>query len=190
MFFLHRMLGNVFAGRKGPRGNRRSPSRARNRRLTMEYMEPRVMMSANPLCNAVAHNLDIGAVPALVAENLPHKGPGGKGPIFTAPAAPSLTAYPMQWANGGYACLGWNSVSGATGYVVELWVPTSVRLVNGHRLIDRAHWEQIAFLGSGATFYQFNVGENVSQQEYTFRVGATNTAGTTWSAPASTTGYI
>ena len=36
MSFLDRMFGKVFVGRKGTRGNRRSPSRRQGRRLTIE----------------------------------------------------------------------------------------------------------------------------------------------------------
>jgi hypothetical protein len=155
-------------------------------------MENRVMMSANPICNAAIHNFDHLTVPALVGGNLPGTGlatasHGVVHPLspITAPAAPSLMALPLPGGTyGGNIGLTWNSVSGATGYVVELWVPASVRLVNGHRLIDPAHWVQIASLGSGATGYEFNVGQNVAY-EYTFRVAATNAAGTTWSAPVS-----
>jgi hypothetical protein len=45
MSFLDRVFGKGFAGRKGLRGNHRSPSRKQNRRLTMEQMEQRMMMS-------------------------------------------------------------------------------------------------------------------------------------------------
>ena len=147
------------------------------------------MMSANPIGNAVVHNLDNVAVPALVAENLPGKtGPGGKGPIFTAPAAPSLTAEPTAPnAEGGNIVLNWNSVSGAASYVVEVWVPARRTVVDGRAAgVVAAHWEQIASPGSGTTSYTFNVGQNYTQ-EYTFRVGATNPGGTTWSASVSST---
>jgi hypothetical protein len=46
---LNRMFGKVFVGREGPRGNRKSPSRKQNRRMTMEHMEPRMMMAAPQL---------------------------------------------------------------------------------------------------------------------------------------------
>jgi hypothetical protein len=159
----------------------------------MEHMENRVMMSANPICNVVAHNLDIGAVPALVAENLPGTGlaTASRGVVhplspITPPAAPSPMALPLPGGTyGGNIGLTWNSVSGATGYVVEVWVPAKeVRWMYGRPVMDPAHWEQIASLGSGATGYEFNVGQNVAYK-YTFRVAATNSAGTTWSAPVS-----
>ena len=55
MSLLDRMLEKVFAGHKGSRGNRKSPSRKQNRRLTVEHMENRVMMSANAIGNAAHH---------------------------------------------------------------------------------------------------------------------------------------
>ena len=130
MSSLDRMFGKLFAGRKGSRGTRRSPSRKQGRRLTMEHMETRVMMSANPIGNAAIpiHSHLLG--PAIVAENLPGR------LHIPAPAAPSLTA---SWRGGSQINLTWNSVYWATSYVVEEWTATG--------------WKQIASLGGSATSY-------------------------------------
>jgi len=172
-----------------------------------------VMMSANPICHAAVHNLDHLTTPALVAGNLPGTGlatvsyevagpvsplningpipspiPIPKPtPILRAPAAPSLRAYPTYpTSTGGNIALYWNSVSGAAGYLVEVWVPSYFVKQGSLTLYCPAHWQQVASLGSGATSYVFNVGQNISQQ-FTFRVAATNPAGTTWSTSVSST---
>ena len=68
MSLLDRMLGKVFAGRKSGRGNRRSPSRKQQRRLTIEQMEPRVMFSAPQLTATPYSTTQM----ALVWTTVPH----------------------------------------------------------------------------------------------------------------------
>ncbi len=113
MSFLTHSFEKLFAGRKGRRGNRRLPSRKVDRRLTLEHMESRVMMSANPLCNAAIHSLDQIAAPALVAYHLP----GGKPhPLILPPAAPTLTGTALSTSQ---IKLSWTSTAGATKYQVQ-----------------------------------------------------------------------
>jgi hypothetical protein len=155
MSLFQRTFGKVFSGRKGTRGNRRSPSRKQNRRLTLEHMESRVLLSANPISSAATHNLDNVAVPAIVANNLP-------GRIITTLAAPKLTATPC-WVS--QINLNWNLVSGATSYVVAEQTSSG--------------WKEIATLPSGAT--SFSVKFLITKTTYTFRVGAQNSSEGTWS---------
>ena len=168
MSFLNRTFGKVFAASKGTRGNRKSSSRKPDRRLTLERMESRVLMSANPIGSAAIpiHNFGHLTGSALVAENLPGNLGKPHGPIVVAPAAPKLA---ISATNLTQANLTWKSVPGATRYVVE-------ELVNGA-------WKPIASLGSGATSCSVG-GLNMDCQMNEFRVGASNAAGTTWSAPA------
>ena len=87
---------------------------------------------------------------------------------LTAPTAPSLTATAVSSSQ---INLAWNSVSGATSYMVD-------ELINGS-------WQQIGSTGSSSTSYAVS-GLNGSTSYY-FLVGATNAAGTTWSDYQSAT---
>jgi hypothetical protein len=130
----------------------------------MEHMEHRVMMSANPISNAATHNLDIVAVPAIVAGNV-------NGGIKIQGVAPSLTATPYSASqiNLSWTC---GSVMGsANGYVVD-------EMVNGQ-------WKQIAPVGSGSTSY--SVKGLSANTTYQFQVGAEKPAGTFWSNSVSAT---
>jgi hypothetical protein len=145
MTFLERTLGKVFAGRKGRRGNRKLPPRKQSRRLTVEHMEPRMMMSLPP-----------GApIPAP--------------PYARPPSAPTLTATAVSESQ---IDLAWNSVLGASGYVVD-------EKINGA-------WKQIASVGSGVTSHP--VPGLSAGTTYSFEVGAlgyfTN-EGPSWSSSIS-----
>jgi hypothetical protein len=86
----------------------------------------------------------------------------------TPPAAPSLTATAVSSTQ---INLGWNTVSGATGYLVD-------ELVNGS-------WTQVASLGSGATSYSAT---GLSPgTTYSFDVAAYNAAGTSWATSQGAT---
>jgi hypothetical protein len=79
----------------------------------------------------------------------------------SAPAAPSLTA---TATSGSQINLSWNSVAGATSYIVDEWINNA--------------WVQIASLGSGSTGYTIS-GLNPNTTYY-FDVAASNSAGTMW----------
>ncbi len=168
MSFLNRMFGTTFVGRKGSRGNRRLPSRKPDRRLTMEPMESRVMMSASPIGNAATHNLDQFTAPALFAgtnqpgtglttvssglANLDSPAPVKiASNVGTAPlAATKLAAMPYSASQ---INLSWNSVSGATGYIVD-------ELVSGgsKQLTNAAFSTSFSVTGLSAnTTYSFEV---------------------------------
>ena len=87
---------------------------------------------------------------------------------LTPPAAPSFTA---KAVSGSQINLSWNTVSGATGYLVE-------ERINGA-------WTQIASVGSGGTSY--SVTGLSAGTTYYFILGASNTAGTTWASSMSAT---
>jgi hypothetical protein len=55
MSILSSKFGRMVAGRKGPRGNRNTLSRKQDRRLVMERMEPRTLLSANPLTTSAVY---------------------------------------------------------------------------------------------------------------------------------------
>jgi hypothetical protein len=180
MSFLGRMNGRVFSGHKGPHGNRRLSSRKvssrkPDRRLTMEHMESRVMMSANPISNVGTHDIDRLLAPALFAPTN-HLGaslaaapsgikalaaaPGGEiispnpNPIpiyISPPSAPTLTATPYSSTQ---IILSWNSASGATSYVVEEIVPARTIYVFGSPIHIPGYTTQLASLGSGVTSYE------------------------------------
>ena len=138
MSFLHHTFEVVSASLKGPRGNRKFSSRKSDRRLNLEQMEARMMMSVNPICNVAIHNgLDNLAVPALRSQGRTRKGPvrprsppGGRtstpaktvssvGSSIKPLPAPSLTstAYSSSQIN-----LSWNKVSGTSYYLVDEWI--------------------------------------------------------------------
>lgn len=90
------------------------------------------------------------------------------GGTIVAPAAPSLTATAVSASQ---INLAWNSVGGATSYLVD-------ELINGS-------WTQITSLGSGSTSY--SVSGLAAGTAYTFEVAAYNSAGTTWSTSQTAT---
>ena len=120
----------------------------------------------------------VGVVPApaLLAAANQHNGTGlasvssavtTKG--VRAPAAPSFTAAAVS---GSEVDLSWSTVSGATGYVID-------------ELSSPGKWSQIGKVGSSATEYA--VTGLSSGATYTFRVGASNSAGTSWANSQSVT---
>ena len=207
MSFLDRMNGKVFAGRKGPHGNRKLSSRKLvsrkpDRRLTMEHMESRVMMSATPISKAANYNLDHLLAPALstgtnqlgtglttvssAAKTLegalpikiitPHKLP---------PAAPTLTATPYSASQ---INLTWNNVSNVSSYLVDEWIPPQTIDVDpafGIIVTIPGFWAQLASVGSGTTSYHVT-GLNANTT-YQFEVIAENGVGTTASKQVSAT---
>ncbi len=87
-------------------------------------------------------------------------------PTPTPPAAPWLTATAVSTSQ---INLSWNSAAGATSYLVD-------ELIN-------SSWTQIGSQGSGSTSYAVNYLS--AGTTYSFKVGASNTVGTTWSNVAS-----
>jgi hypothetical protein len=85
---------------------------------------------------------------------------------MAAPAAPSLLATAISNSQ---INLNWNSVPGATGYLISEW--------NG------SSWQTIGNFGSGTTAVTVS-GLNANATYY-FEVGAYNSFGTTWSNIAS-----
>ena len=182
MSFLDRVYGKVFASRKSPRGNRNASPRKPARRLTLEHMETRMLMSANPIGSAAAHDLGHFAAPALFA-GMNQQGTGLAAasaaaanlgspllkkivslgiPHVSASASPTLTATTCSTSQ---INLTWNAVSGATTYfVVE-------KTAKG--------WKEIALLPSGAA--GFSVKGLNANTTYEFKVAAQNSAGGTWS---------
>jgi hypothetical protein len=112
-------------------------------RLGFERLEERQMPSANPLL----------ASPPLVG---------------SAPAAPSFTARALSTTQ---VSLSWNSVSGATGYLVDEWI-------NGG-------WSQIGSFGGNATGATVN--GLTPNTTYYFDVAACNSDGNTWADSQSVT---
>ena len=175
MAFLNSMFAKVFAGRKSPRRNRRGLSQKRNRRLGMEQVEARMMMSAGMSGTVPADDL----TPPLFAApdtGCPRTSSARTGSALAspaaasirvgssrlmAPAAPSLTATAVSASQ---IDLSWHSVSGASGYLVDEWV-------NGA-------WKQIGSLGSGSTGCA--VTGLSAGTTYYFDVAAYNAAGTSW----------
>src|SRR5271157_3622020 len=87
----------------------------------------------------------------------------------TAPAAPSL--FMAMAVSATEIDLDWSPVAGATGYLVD-------ELVNGA-------WTQVGSAGSGSTSYAVTgLSPNTT---YSFDVGASNAAGTTWANSQSAT---
>ncbi len=94
MAILDNVFGKVFTGRRGPRGSRRVPSRKPDRRLTVEHVEPRVMMSASPICNVANPNIGHLMAPALLAE-ANHCNEAGLASV-SSPTISVLDAPPVQ----------------------------------------------------------------------------------------------
>ncbi len=221
MSSFERMNGRVFAGRKGPHGNRKlwsrkASSRKPDRRLTMERMESRVMMSANPIGNAATDKLDHLAPALFAGTNQQGSGlatvsskfadlgspaikilPSPINPYNFPPAAPTLTATVYSASQ---ISLAWNGVFNATTYLVDEWVPTTQVWEDAIRAMKTipSHWQQIDSVGSNITNYAATTGftTNATSQfevamspstTYTFQVAAQNQAGTTWSNSASAT---
>ncbi|MGO8745309.1 MAG: fibronectin type III domain-containing protein [Thermoguttaceae bacterium] len=143
---------------------RRSTNRS-SRELRFEGLEAREMMAVG-----------VVPAPALLAAANQHNGTGlasvssavtTKG--VRAPAAPSFTAAAVS---GSEVDLSWSTVSGATGYVID-------------ELSSPGKWSQIGKVGSSATEYA--VTGLSSGATYTFRVGASNSAGTSWANSQSVT---
>jgi hypothetical protein len=91
----------------------------------------------------------------------------------------TATAYSASQIN-----LAWNAVPSATRFLVEEWIPgDTVELPNGSVKQTRGAWTQLPAPGNGSTSDAVTgLDYNTS---YTFRVGAENAAGTTWSNSAS-----
>ena len=87
---------------------------------------------------------------------------------LSPPAAPSLKATPVSSTQ---VNLAWNTVSGASGYLVDEWI-------NGA-------WKQIGNFGSGTT--SDPVTGLHSATTYYFDVGAYNSGGTSWAKSQSAT---
>ncbi len=180
MAFLDNVFGKVFAGRKGLRGNRQGPSQKRDRRLGMEQVESRMMMSASMTGSVASHDLPDFSAPALLAGSnqltetglAPASAAAASHRVgssrLVAPAAPSFTAMAVSTSQ---INLSWRSVSGANGYLVDEWV-------NGA-------WKQIGSVGSGC------IGGSVTGLSagttYYFDVAAYNAMGTSWANAESAT---
>ncbi len=217
MSFLDRMNGKVFAGRKGPHGNRKLSSRKvssrkPDRRLSIEHMESRVMMSANPIGNVGTHDIDQLLAPALfagtnqlggglatapagikalgAAPSLKIVSPIIINPLRLPPAAPTLTATPYSASQ---INLTWTADFNASTYVVDEWISTRPILRASAPdlklpVLGLGHWAQIASLGSGATSYQVS-GLSVLTT-YQFEVIAENAYGSGTSKAVSATTLV
>jgi len=174
MAFLENIFGKAFAGRKSATRSRRVPARKPARRLGIENMERRMMMSVNMTGSSVANNLHGFMAPTLLAGTSQLTGKGlavGSSAVavktitlpitIAAPAAPTLTvtAYSSSQLD-----LAWSGVSNTGGYLVDEWI-------NGA-------WKQVASVGSTTTSYSF-AGLSASTTYY-FDVAVYNLAGTTW----------
>jgi hypothetical protein len=93
----------------------------------------------------------------------------------------SLTATPYSATQ---INLAWTDSSPVTRYVVEEWIPgDTVELPNGSVKQTRGAWTQLPAPANGST--SDAVPGLEYDTSYTFRVGAENAAGTTWSNSAS-----
>jgi hypothetical protein len=90
--------------------------------------------------------------------------------VITFAAAPTLTATAVSTSQ---VNLSWNSVKGASGYLVDEWI-------NGN-------WVQIASLGSTSTGY--SVTGLSGGTTYYFDVASTNKSGTSWASWQSATTF-
>ena len=170
MAFLGSTLGKLFAGGKSPRRNRGAPSRKQVRRLAVEDLEPRMVLSANAVSIGSAYNLDTSAAPALLAGTNQSKIAGLPSLPFVVPARPPATPPLSATAPSGTQIeLSWRTMPRASGYVVEQWIDSA--------------WSQIGSFGSRVT--SDTVSSLSPGATYTFRVGASGSAGTSWSRSRS-----
>jgi hypothetical protein len=141
------------------------------RRSQFECLERRELMTASPLeisasqLAAVSDKASALTGPAVSSSAVLHTTSAA---LLKAPAAPSFkaTTYSSSQIN-----LSWNTVSGASGYLVDLWV-------NGA-------WKQIGSFASnviGCSVINLSAGTT-----YYLDVGATNAAGTTFANYVSAT---
>jgi len=167
---------------RGP-GKRSGRTKVRRplRQLQFENLERRELLTAclAAVPSAQSFTGTIG-VSALLAGNNQHSGIGlvsapsaaaaSRSGLFAAraPAAPVLRATAVS---GTQVNLSWNSVSGASGYLVDVWL-------NGS-------WMQLGSVGSGAT--GCSVTGLSPGTTYYFDVGAYNAAGTSWANYRSVT---
>jgi hypothetical protein len=125
-----------------------------------------MMLSANAAGTGSAYHLDNAGIPALLAGTNQNSAAGSASRSFAVaarpPAAPSLRATALS---GTQIELSWKTVSRASGYVVEQWIDSD--------------WSQIGSFGSRVT--SDTVSGLSPGVTYTFRVGASNSAGTSWS---------
>ena len=171
MGILYSLLDIVFAGRKKPSGHRRGPSRKKGRRLRMEHVEPRRMLSASMTGDGGADNLyDLTTVALLAGTNqYPPSLITGDGLGLSAkPVAPSLTATAVSKSQ---IDLAWTGVSGATAYLVDM-------------LLGNA-WRQIGSFDAGTTACTV-IGLRTATT-YSFEVAASSSAGRAWSTSQSAT---
>jgi hypothetical protein len=152
---LDNLLEKVFAGRSLQAGKHRARTRNQPRRLGIERMEARTLLSANINFFAGGGNSkDLATVALLGSHSLPGR--------LALPATPSLSATSVSTSQ---ITLAWSAVAGAQGYLVDYWAGYA--------------WQQIGSFGSGTTgcsVIRLNPGAT-----YSFEVAAYNSAGTSWS---------
>jgi hypothetical protein len=142
---------------------RRNKTRS-SRRLRIEGLEGRQMMTAG-------FTTSLSSGPALSA--------------VAAPAAPSFTATRVSATQ---VDLSWNTVPGASGYLVDEIIPVGPVLVPGEHFqpqFIRLESEQIASLGSSVTGCSVTgLSPGLSPgTNCTLDVAAYNSAGTSWATP-------